>query len=148
MIKTKHRTFSIKQRLTTLLGVLFFFIPLVGLIFYVALESFMEILTFESSVVFSWQTVFFLFIPLLSIYVLVITVPVVFYGRELSFKYGYLAIKVMLGGLIVGLITSVVYGGYFTNQLEQRGYIPCRGVPSGYMPGMGKQYVTDISLCR
>lgn len=148
MKKTKPRTFSMKQRLTTLLGVLFFFVPLVWMIFYVALDSFMENIAFESSVIFSWQAVFFLFIPLLLIYVLVITTPVILHGRELALKYGYLAIKIMIGGLFVGLITSVVYGFYFTGQLEQRGYIPCRGVPAGYMPWMGKQYVTDISLCR
>jgi hypothetical protein len=127
---------------------LFFIVPLISLIFYVAIDLFMETLTFESSVIFSWQTVFFLFIPLLLIYVLAITAPVVLHGRELPFEYGYLAIKVMIVGLLVGLIASVAYGFYFTSQLEQRGYIPCRGVPSGYMPGMGKQYVTDISLCR
>nr|SHO17372.1 Putative uncharacterized protein [Moritella viscosa] len=36
---------------------------------------------------------------------------------------------------------------FYIGELESKGYITCKGVPSGWTPGMGTQYVLDLSLC-
>lgn len=148
MTGKSFRIITSKQRAIGLFGIAFMFIPFTVGSIWIGLDILNGNWAFPSSLVFSWQAIFTLFFPFISIPVILMGLPVVLYGKDLSDKYSLLLIKVMVGGMILGLITSVVYGFYFTGQLEQRGYIPCRGVPIGYMPGMGKQYVTDISLCR
>lgn len=148
MSKKTLRIITLKQRVIALFSMIFILIPIaVGFVWF-GLHVLIGNWGFPQSLVFSWQTIFVLFTPLISGPLFIMGIPVVLYGKDLSDKYSLPLIKVMVGGMILGLITSVIYGFYFTGQLEQRGYIPCRGVPSGHMPGMGKQYVTDISLCR
>ncbi|WP_245696643.1 hypothetical protein [Vibrio xiamenensis] len=49
---------------------------------------------------------------------------------------------------IIACMVSVMLVYFYTQLLEDKGYKPCPGVPSGYMPMMGTKYVTSLSLCK
>lgn len=150
MSKKPFRIITLKQRIVGFFGMLFMFIPLTIGSVWIGVDILIENWAFHSSLIFTWLALLLLFIPFISIPVIIIGLPVVFLGKDMPVKYAVPLIKIAVSGLVLGLIMSIVYGFYFTNQLEQRGYTPCRGIPSGHTPGpgMGKQYVTDLSLCK
>lgn len=148
MTRKSFRIITLKQRMIGFFGITFMFIPFTIGSVWIGLDILNSNWAFPSSLVFSWQAIFTLFFPFISIPVMVMGLPVIFLGKDMPVKYSGALIKIAVSGLVLGVIISIVYGFYFTNQLEQRGYTSCRGIPSGYMPGMGKQYVTDLSLCN
>ena len=148
MTKKSFRIITLKQRMIGFFGIVFMFIPLTVGSVWIGLDILNGNWAFPPSLVFSWLTIFTLFFPFVSIPVMVTGLPVVFLGKDMAVKYAAPLIKTSMIGLVLGLIMSIAYGFYFTHQLEQRGYTSCSGVPYGYMPGGGKQYVTDLNLCN
>ncbi len=73
--------------------------------------------------------------------------PPIFRGKQMDLKYALPLFKMVILGCVITTVISIMYIIYYTNQLESKGYVSCKGIPIGYMPGMGKQYVTDLSLC-
>ncbi|MDE1315282.1 DUF1240 domain-containing protein [Vibrio aestuarianus] len=150
MSKKPFRIITLKQRIVGFFGMLFMFIPLTIGSVWIGVDILIENWAFHSSLIFTWLALLLLFIPFISIPVIIIGLPAVFLGKDMPVKHAAPLIKIAVSGLVLGLIMSIVYGFYFTKQLEQRGYTPCRGIPSSHTPGpgMGKQYVTDLSLCN
>ncbi|OVZ80189.1 hypothetical protein CBW52_12420 [Yersinia kristensenii] len=48
--------------------------------------------------------------------------------------------------LIIGLVVNFGFN-YYTGKLVEQGYIKCRGIPTGSMPGMATKYAKSESLC-
>lgn len=142
------RIITLKQRIIVFFGILFVFIPFSVFIFWLGLDTLIDNLNFSSSLFFSWQTILTLFSPFIFVPIIIMGLPVLFLGKDLPMKYTVPLIRIMIWGCVLAVFVAVLYAFYFTNELERRGYVPCRGIPSGYMPGMGKQYVTDLSLCN
>ena len=148
MINKPFRIITLKQRIIVFFSILFMFIPFAVLSFWLGLDILSNDWTFPLSLVFSWQSILALFSPLISIPVIIMGLPVLFLGKDLPMKYTMPLIRIMIWGSVFAVFMAVLYAFYFTHQLEKRGYVPCKGIPSGYMPGMGKQYVTDFRLCN
>ncbi len=148
MTKKNFRIITLKQRIIGFFGIAFVFIPLTIGSIWIGLDILNSNWAFPPSLIFSWLAIFTLFFPFISIPVIVVGFPVVFLGKDMPVKYAVPLIKIAAMGLILGVILSIAYRFYFINQLEQRGYMLCRGIPLGYMLGMGKQYVIDLGLCN
>ncbi len=148
MKKLQPRIFTLKQRIGAFIGVLFVFVPLTILSVWIGLDSLSSNWSFPSSLVFSWGEVLLLFAPVLFVPLFIMAMPPIFIGKEMTVKSALPLLKIMIWGCAIAVLVAVLYAFYFTNQLEQRGYISCRGIPTGYMPGMGTRYVTNLSLCH
>lgn len=148
MKKIQSRRFTFKQRAGSLLGILFIFTPLTIASVWFGLDSLNSDLSFPPSLIYSWGTWLLLFAPLLFIPLIIMVFPPIFTGKEMTMEYAMPLLKIMIWGCAFAVLADVVYGFYYTNQLEKRGYVPCKGIPTGYMPGMGKQYVTNMRLCK
>lgn len=55
--------------------------------------------------------------------------------------------KVLYLLLIIGLVVNFGFNYYYTGKLVEQGYIKCRGIPTGSMPGMATKYAKSESLC-
>ena len=142
------RTFTMKQRIGLLLWVIFFIIPLLIAFLWMGIDTMSDYLSFPSSLVYSLGGVILLFSPILLIPLIVLTIPPVFIGKQMVSKNALLLLKFMVYGCVCAIISATLFSFIYLSELEKRGYLPCRGIPTGYMPGMGKRYVTDLSLCK
>jgi len=142
------RIITLKQRLWGGLSMFFLFIPLFFLVVWVGLDDISNGLAFPPSVSFQWITMFIPFSLLMMLPLFILIIPSIFTGKEMAAKYAVPLVKIMFGGFVVAILAAILYAVYYTNQLEQRGYVACKGTPSGFTPGAGKQYVTDLSLCK
>ena len=82
-----------------------------------------------------------MFIPfslLMMLPLFILIIPSIFTGKEMAAKYAVPLVKIMFGGFVVAILAAILYAVYYTNQLEQRGYVACKGTPSGFTPGAGK----------
>lgn len=138
---------TLKRRISIFIGVLFLIIPLACGGLYISLDSmtiyfsFPESFTFSSLVIYGFSF-FLIIIPLtfLSFY------PI-FLGRLADINIQKKASRCIYICFFVFFIVQVGFGFYFVNELEHRGYIACRGIPSGWMPAMATKYVTHEELC-
>ena len=144
----KPRTFTIKQRVGSLIGGLFILLPLAIFGVVSGVQSLEEYLSFSPSIIYFSGNILVLFSPVIFIPLLLMMIPPIATGKETISKFSVLLLKLMITGCVVAIICMFVFRFFYLKQLEQNGYIPCQGIPTGYMPGMGKQYVKDLSLCH
>lgn len=69
-----------------------------------------------------------------------------FKGRKASIMLQTICSKVLYLLLIIGLVVNFGFN-YYTGKLVEQGYIKCRGIPTGSMPGMATEYAKSESLC-
>lgn len=115
---------------------------------YLGIGIFSEYFSFGDSINFIYFSSVLFLAPVVFLF------PVCFFVLVLALNYSkateicatYIAAYKKI--LLLSLVILVSFPLIYVNSLERKGYVACKGIPSGYMPGMGKQYVTDISLCR
>ncbi len=69
-----------------------------------------------------------------------------FKGRKASIMLQTICSKVLYLLLIIGLVVNFGFN-YYTGKLVEQGYIKCRGIPTGSMPGMATKHAKSESLC-
>ncbi|MHA2718305.1 hypothetical protein ACXZ7B_27050 [Vibrio owensii] len=111
-------------------------------------ELAIEYFQYENSIHFIWFSAITYLAPGIFSFPLIFFVLAILKGQEqattLCSKYLYLY-KYLLG---ISLLILISFPLIYVNILESKGYVACKGTPHGYMPGIGKQYVTDLSLCN
>ena len=138
--------YPLKQRVITFFGVIFFLAISVG-ISYLSIFKLREYLSYPDVVIFSFWVTFaaaflFFFSPLLAM-----LFPVIFTGKQISVTSGKKLLKttfILLGLSVLGMF---IFSEKYTTSLMHKGYTECRGIPSGWMPGMAKKYAIEPSLC-
>jgi len=136
-----------KQRFFATLGVLFFLILSIA-ISYAGIDSLIDYLKYEEAINFSIWSVFAMFFPTFSLPFLVLILPVIFYGEMISVESGRIFVKISCAFLILTVICMVIFSSIYTSSLTRKGYVPCKGTPIGWTPGMAKRYTTDQSVCN
>lgn len=139
--------YNIKHRLFAFLGFLFF-ISLSFFISFLAFETIIEYFTNAPVIVYSMWAFFSVLIPLVTVPFLLMIVPVFFYGRQVSVEFGKKLMLFSLWSLVVIFISTFACSFAYKKHLDVQGYIQCRGIPSGWMPGMATKYVLNESLCH
>lgn len=115
---------------------------------YLGVKLFGDYFAFGNSINFIW------FSSVLFLAPAVFTLPIFFFVLVLMLNYSKATemcaayIKLYKKMLLLLLAISVSFPFVYLNLLERKGYISCKGIPSGYMPGIGKKYVTDPRLCK
>lgn len=138
---------TLKRRIAIFFGVLFFLIPLGGGGLYIALDSVATYFSFPPAFVFSSFTIYGFTIFLMVIPLVFISFFPVFLGRLVSLSTQKNISLFMFICFFFFILLQIGFKLYFVSELEHRGYIECRGIPSGWMPGMATKYVTNEVLC-
>ncbi len=107
-----------------------------------------EYLAFEPVIVFSWFSPATFIAPIPISFALIYHTGSLFYTEEVATRFCAKIIRYFMYATIIACIVSVMLVYFYTQLLEDKGYKPCPGVPSGYMPMMGTKYVTSFSLCK
>jgi len=72
---------------------------------------------------------------------------VVIYGQSMSFAALKTLSRVMLFLFLASIFSSILFSLSYLNLIQSKGYLHCKGIPSGWMPGMATQYATSEALC-
>lgn len=94
---------------------------------------------------------FDLVIFLLSFMFFAVSTPAFYFfifNKEMPHRYLYLLMRFIVFWFVISLIIGIAFSFFYSVKLERDGYIQCRGIPSGWMPGMATKYVLDESLCH
>jgi hypothetical protein len=114
---------------------------------FLGLSEFGDYFSYGNVIVFSWLSVSLIALPLILFFPLCYFTLFLFkseeYATQVMGQYvGYLKI------LFVIIITvGIAFSLFYKNDLTGRGYIACKGIPSGWMPGTATTYVLDPALC-
>ena len=138
---------SLETRLCMLAGCVLIFLPFSIGGPWLAIEEVGEYLNYPDTVVFSSFSVFALCAPIALGPMIYLSIYSALVGEKAPLQYQRKAVFIMAIGLVLGIVIAVAFHIYYVESLSSLGYKTCNGIPSGYMPGMGKEYVTDISLC-
>ncbi|MEA9391758.1 hypothetical protein SJI19_14610 [Acerihabitans sp. TG2] len=138
---------TLKIRITMFFGILFLFIPLGLGGLYLALDgidvylSFPDVFVFSSFIIYGF-TFFLIIFPL----VFISTYPI-FLGRQVSCSVQKTISNFIVFCFFFSILFQMGFKFYFISEFEKRGYIACRGIPLGWMPGMATKYATNEALC-
>ncbi|QUM78831.1 hypothetical protein HWV01_11870 [Moritella sp. 5] len=138
--------FNFKLRFKLVIGsifLIFFMYLLVSL----GIEKIAEYLIFPESFIYTSGAIFIALGSFAMLPLLIMLLSPIFYGVKADVKLQKIYFKVMVYALIIASISSLTFSLIYLPILERRGYIACKGTPMGYTPGMGTQYVLDLSLC-
>lgn len=106
-----------------------------------------EYYSFGNVIIFSWFSFSIIVLPFVLIFPLFYFILFLFKDSDYAFKKMNGFIWIFKLTCIVLIVLGIVFSLTYTNSLSERGYIKCKGIPSGWMPGMATKYVTSEALC-
>ncbi|HEF0011059.1 DUF1240 domain-containing protein [Citrobacter braakii] len=140
--------FPFKRRVGMFFGMLCLYVPLIlvgGGLSLTTLREYYEFpseLSFSSFFVYGFSAVFILTpVAFFSLW------PI-FLGRRVSMKVQKIVTKYMIAVFIVTVAFQVGFKIYFSNKLENKGYVVCPDTPKAWVPGMATRYAKDPQSCR
>lgn len=104
-------------------------------------------LSYTNKFIYSSFTPFLIFLTIILGPILYLAVYSIITGIQAPLSHQKKTMFMMIIGCVLGLLFTVFFDTYFLYSLDKLGYEQCNGFPTGYMPGMGEQYVTDLALC-
>lgn len=139
---------TLKRRIAIFCGFLFLFIPLIYGGAYITTDGLMLYFSFPDSFIFSSFVIYGVALSLILLPLSLLSFYPVFLGR-----LAHISIQKKVGMFIFicfsfFITLQIGFGIYFSSELERRGYIACRGIPSGWMPGMATRYALNETLCK
>jgi hypothetical protein len=138
---------TLKRRVYLFLGVIFLFIPLALGGGYIALNSLKEYFSFPNVLNFSSFIIYGILCALILPPLIFISIPPIFLGRKSSDSVQKSVGKFIVYCFFISIIFQIGFSFYFVNELNNKGYIACKGIPSGWMPGMATKYALSENLC-
>jgi len=138
---------TLKERFFLLLGVVLLYIPLSFSSLYVTFDGLSSYFSFPAVFVFSSLIIYGFLGGLVFISLVFISIPPIFLGRKSSDSVQKIIGKFILYCFYASVVSQLVFRFYFINVLEQKNYIACQGIPSGWMPGMATKYALNKELC-
>jgi uncharacterized membrane protein YcgQ (UPF0703/DUF1980 family) len=126
--------------------IIFASIFLCGLIF--SLHETIRYFTYPNHFVFSWLSFFAIVFSFVFLAISMAPGHIAIFGRPMCDnvlkKISTSTVLILCLSLLVGILGSFVYSSH----IKSKGYIACKGVPSGWMPGMATKYAINKSLCH
>ncbi|WP_050413825.1 DUF1240 domain-containing protein [Yersinia kristensenii] len=115
--------------------------------FYFSIQELIEYFKFHDVIIYSWMDCFALFFSFVVFLFSIYPIHVAFYGVPLPPDKSKGTYKTVLVFFAVSLVIPIIFSFIYVSKIESKGYIPCQGTPSGWMPGMATKYVTSEDLC-
>lgn len=139
--------FPFKSRVGMFFGMLCLYVPLTlggGVLSLTTLKEYFAFpseLSFSSFFVYGFSAVFILTpVAFFSLW------PI-FLGRRVSIEMQRYLTKYMIAVFFITVAFQIGFKVYFTNKLEDKGYVACPGALKAWVPGMATRYVKNIQLC-
>lgn len=90
-------------------------------------------------------------IPFASLVFFLVSVPAIyFFIKSRTMKNASLAL--LTKSIFISFITALVLGFLINsinvNYLEKKGYVQCKGIPTGWTPGTATEYALNEGLCK
>ncbi|MGP9437653.1 hypothetical protein ACT3RR_19710 [Ewingella sp. AOP8-B2-18] len=90
-------------------------------------------------------------IPFASLVFFLVSVPAIyFFIKNRTMKNASLAL--LTKSIFISFITALVLGFLINsinvNYLEKKGYVQCKGIPTGWTPGTATEYALNEGLCK
>lgn len=115
---------------------------------WVGLLSLREYLAFPQVVVFSTGAICLIFSCMVILPLTLAGFYTAVKGQRLPEKKSYRLFRWFIGGLIIAVVSGFTFKFYYQYQLKERGYAACKGIPTGWMPGLSTKYALNDALCR
>lgn len=139
--------FPFKRRIGMFFGMLCLYVPLIlggGLL---SLTTLKEYFAFPSELLFSSFFVYGFSAVFILTPVAFFSLWPVFIGRRVSIEIQRYLTKYMIVVFIITIAFQIGFKFYFSNKLEDKGYVVCPGTPKAWMPGMATRYVKYPQIC-
>lgn len=138
---------TLKRRVSIFFGLLFLVIPLSFGGVYLTLDAINYYLSFPDTIVFSSFIIYGVTCFLILTPLAFLSTPPIFLGYQASNSVQRTVSKFIVFCFLTSIIFQIGFRFYFINEFEKRGYIACRGIPSGWTPGMATKYALNEELC-
>lgn len=138
---------TLQTRVSMFLGCVLIFLPFSIGGPWLAISEICEYLNYPESIVFSSLSIFSICTPIALGPMVYLSFYSVLMGRKAPIQHQKNSILLMTFGVVLGVVFTIVFHVYYINSLNSVGYEKCNGIPSGYVPGMGVQYVKDSIYC-
>lgn len=114
---------------------------------YLACVIFIEYFSFADVIVFSWLSVSLVILPFVMIFPISYFSLFLLKGESKAFKIikGYMWCFKWLCIILVS--ASIIFIVFYKIEMKGKGYLICKGIPSGWMPGTATKYVKSKELC-
>ncbi len=116
--------------------------------FFMGIDSWKEYLQFPESITYSGGDTFALLSPLMMIPLTLLIMDPIFKGIRAPLEKDKKLAKWMVYTLLIIIIVPILVSFFYLNTIERKGYLACRGTPTGFTPGAATKYVLDLSLCK
>lgn len=133
-------------RLKAFFAFLIFFVVFSSVIYF-SLQSLIGYFTFRDVIIYTWMDCFALIFSFVVLLISIYPGYVAFCGVQLPPEKSKIVYKAMIVFFVSSLIVPIAFSFVYVNTMESKGYIQCRGVPLGWMPGTSTKYATSESLC-
>lgn len=114
---------------------------------YFGIYEILGYLKFDDKITFSWVTSLLLAIPIIFFFPLAWFFILFIKGYDIATNIINRAIPFFKFMCIGVLIFSFLFSYGYVSILNGKGYIQCKGIPSGWMPGMATKYAINEDLC-
>lgn len=138
---------TLKRRIGIFFGVIFLLIPLSIGGMYMSIDSLIEYFSYPNMIIFSSFIIYGFTLFLIVIPLVYMSVQPIFFGRQANSNVQRLMSRMITYCFICSVIVQIGFKFWFTNHLDNNGYISCKGIPSGWMPGMATKYALSEELC-
>ncbi|MEA9391756.1 hypothetical protein SJI19_14600 [Acerihabitans sp. TG2] len=126
----------------------FFLFLMIGMVaFYISLQSLIDYFKFYDVIIYSWMDCCVLLSSFVFFLISIYPAYVIFYGVPIPIGKAKSVYKLILVFFVASLVIPIAFSFIYVNKIESKGYIQCRGIPSGWMPGMATKYATNEALC-
>ncbi|MEA1063513.1 hypothetical protein [Erwinia sp. HR93] len=124
---------------------IFFIVGLGGI--YFSIKNLSEYFEFHTMIVYSWMDCFALLFSFVFFLFSMYPAHVALCGFPMPPNKAKSVYKLLFSFFVISLATPVLFSFIYINKIESKGYIKCKGIPSGWMPGMATKYATSELLC-
>jgi hypothetical protein len=123
-------------------------VSLCALCLWLGSEEFIKYTSFGNVIIVPWLSGIFIALPIVMVFPFIYFLIVTLRTEELAFNIMNRHIRTFKLTCVLLIIACVTFPLMYKNNLQKRGYIACKGVPSGWMPGMATKYVINEQLCQ
>ena len=104
-------------------------------------------LKFKDVIVFSWMSVSLIFIPIIFYFPIYWFFADSIYDKKIALEKTTKIMPYFKVAIIFSITLCLCISVGFTLTLKEKGYVICKGIPSGWTPGTATKYAKDISHC-
>lgn len=111
------------------------------------LNDLISYLKFKNVIVFSWMSVSLIFIPIIFYFPIYWFFADSIYDKKIALEKTTKIMPYFKVAIISSITLCLCISVGFTLTLKEKGYVICKGIPSGWTPGTATKYAKDISHC-